>query len=64
MTFRVIYSSDSLDDLRAIYSYIAYEKLAPENAEGQVNRIRKAIRGLYLYAAPRLLCAVICFLRP
>ena len=46
MTYQIIYSPESLDDLRDIYSYIAFEKLAPENAEGQVNQIRKAIRSL------------------
>ena len=30
-------------DIEDIYAYIAHEKLAPENAEGQVSRIRKAI---------------------
>ncbi len=49
MTYKIIYSPESLDDLRAIYSYIAFKKLAPENAEGQVNRIRKAIRSLDLF---------------
>ena len=49
MTYQIIYSPESLDDLRVIYSYIAFEKLAPENAEGQVNRIRKAIRSLDLF---------------
>ncbi len=33
-------------DIEDIYAYIAHEKLAPENAEGQVSRIRKAILGL------------------
>ena len=33
-------------DIEDIYAYIAHEKLAPENAEGQVNRIKKAILGL------------------
>ena len=33
-------------DLDSIYGYIAYEKQAPENAEGQVSRIKKAILGL------------------
>ena len=33
-------------DLDSIYSYIAYEKLAPENAKGQVNRIKDAVLGL------------------
>ena len=49
MTYQLIYSPESLDDLRDIYSYITFEKLAPENAEGQVNRIRKAIRSLDLF---------------
>ena len=49
MTYQIIYSPESLDDLRAIYSYIAFEKLAPQNAEGQVNRIRKSIRSLDLF---------------
>ncbi|MBQ9302487.1 type II toxin-antitoxin system RelE/ParE family toxin [Butyrivibrio sp.] len=30
-------------DLDSIYSYIAFEKLAPENAKGQVDRIKTAI---------------------
>jgi len=33
-------------DLDSIYSYIAYEKLAPENAKGQVDRIKAAVLGL------------------
>ena len=33
-------------DIEDIYAYIAHEKLAPENAEGQVSRIKKAILGL------------------
>lgn len=49
MTYQIIYSPESLDDLRAIYSYIAFEKFAPQNAEGQVNRIRKSIRSLDLF---------------
>ena len=49
MIYKIIYSPESLDDLRAIYSYIAFEKLAPENAENQVNRIRKSIRSLDLF---------------
>jgi toxin ParE1/3/4 len=49
MTYKIIYSPESLDDLRAIYSYIAFEKLAPQNAEGQVNRIRESIRSPHLF---------------
>lgn len=33
-------------DLDSIYRYIAYEKLAPENAKGQVDRINAAVLGL------------------
>ena len=33
-------------DIEDIYAYIAREKLAPENAEGQVSQIKKAILGL------------------
>ena len=33
-------------DIEDIYAYIAHEKLASENAEGQVSRIKKAILGL------------------
>ena len=45
-TYSIIYSSEAKDDLREIYSYIAYDLQAPETAEGQVNRIRKEIRSL------------------
>lgn len=44
--YLIIYSPEAADDLHNIYSYIAYEKLAPENAACQVNRIRKTIRSL------------------
>ncbi len=33
-------------DIEDIYAYIAHEKLAPENAEGQTSRIKTAILGL------------------
>jgi len=36
----------AIRDLDNIYEYIANEKLAPENAKGQVNRIRKAVLSL------------------
>lgn len=45
-TYSIIYSSEAKDDLREIYSYIAYDLQALETAEGQVNRIRKEIRSL------------------
>jgi len=44
--YSIIYSPEAKDDLREIYSYIAFDLKAPENAEGQVNRIRKEIRSL------------------
>lgn len=40
-TYSVIYSTDALNDLRAIYSYIARQCKAPITAERQINRIRK-----------------------
>lgn len=45
-TYNVIYSPQSLEDLRDIYSYIAFELLVPDTAMNQVNRIRKEIRSL------------------
>ena len=35
MTYRIIYSPESLDDLRAIYSYIAFD-----NNKGTVSIVR------------------------
>ncbi len=45
-TYSVIYSPEAKDDLREIYSYIAFELEAPDTAQRQVNRIRKEIRSL------------------
>lgn len=33
-------------DLDEIYSYIAHDKLSPENAKGQTSRIKNAVLGL------------------
>ena len=33
-------------ELDSIYRYIAYDKLSPENAKGQTDRIKTAILGL------------------
>lgn len=44
--YQVVYSPAALDDLDSIYSYIAYELMAEQTAENQVNRIRKGIRSL------------------
>lgn len=44
--FKVIYAPAALDDLRTIYSYIAYELKAVQAAKNQTNRIRKQVRSL------------------
>lgn len=44
--YQVIYSPQAVDDLKGIFSYIAYELRVGETAEKQVNRIREAIRSL------------------
>ncbi len=45
-TYSVIYSTEAKNDIKDIYSYIAFELLVPSTAESQVNRIRKTIRSL------------------
>ena len=45
-SFYVCYSDEAKDDLRNIYMHIAYELGSRDNAEGQVNRIREAIKKL------------------
>lgn len=45
-SYSVVYSPEAMDDLREIYSYIAFTLLVPETAEKQVNRIRKEVRSL------------------
>ncbi len=45
-SFYVCYSDEAKDDLRNIYMNIAYELGSRDNAEGQVNRIREAIKKL------------------
>ena len=47
--YKVVYSSEALEDLDAIYSYIAFELMAHTTAENQVNRIRKEMRSLNLF---------------
>ena len=44
--YTVLYSSQAVEDLRNIYSYIAYDLQVPEIAQEQVNRIRNGIRAL------------------
>ena len=45
-SYSVVYSPKAKDDLKEIYSYIAFTLLVPETAAGQVDRIRKTVRSL------------------
>ncbi len=47
--YQVIYSAAALDDLRSIFTYIAYELLAGRAAQNQIARIRREIRKLDLF---------------
>ncbi|MBQ2935212.1 MAG: type II toxin-antitoxin system RelE/ParE family toxin [Lachnospiraceae bacterium] len=44
--YKVKVNPRAIRDLDNIYEYIASEKLAPENAKGQVERIKESILGL------------------
>ncbi len=44
--FRVVYAPAALDDLRAVFSYIAYDLKAGQAATNQINRIRKQVQSL------------------
>lgn len=44
--FRVEYSPEAFEDLKAIYSYIAFHLKEQETAAGQTGRIRREIRSL------------------
>ena len=44
--YKVKITPRAIRELDSIYEYIANEKLAPENAKGQVDRIKTAILGL------------------
>lgn len=44
--YDILYSPQAVEDLKDIYRYIRYELLAPENAQGQVERIQKKIQSL------------------
>ena len=44
--YKVKINPRAIRELDSIYEYIAHEKLVPENAEGQVDRIKKAILNL------------------
>lgn len=44
--YEVKVSSKAIRELDHIYDYIANEKLSPENAKGQIERIKKAVLSL------------------
>ncbi len=44
--YKVMVNPRAIHELDHIYEYIANEKLAPENARGQVDRIKKAVLSL------------------
>ena len=44
--YKVKVNPSAVRELDQIYEYIANEKLAPENAKGQVDRIKKAVLSL------------------
>lgn len=44
--YKVKFNPRAIRELDSIYEYIANDKLAPENAKGQVDRIKKAILNL------------------
>ena len=44
--YKVKINPGAIRELDHIYEYIANEKLAPENAKGQVDRIKKAVLSL------------------
>ncbi len=44
--YTVIYSSEAINDIREIYSYIAFELLSQNFADKLVNQIKSTIRSL------------------
>ena len=46
MSWKINYSAQALEDLKAVYEYIAYELLVPQTANSQVKRIMKSINKL------------------
>ncbi len=44
--YKVRINPKAIRELDSIYEYIANEKMTPENAKGQVDRIKKAILNL------------------
>ena len=44
--YKIKVNPKAIRELNKIYEYIANEKSAPDNAQGQVDRIKKSILGL------------------
>ena len=44
--FYVCYSDEAKNDIRNIFMHIAYKLGSKDNAEGQINRIREAVKKL------------------
>ncbi|MCI9517061.1 MAG: type II toxin-antitoxin system RelE/ParE family toxin [Lachnospiraceae bacterium] len=44
--YNITYSPESVDDLKRIYSYIAFDLSVPSTAENQINRIREKVGSL------------------
>ena len=55
--YKVKVTPRAIRDLDHIYEYIANEKLAPENAKGQVDRIKKSILSLDTFPGSALMQA-------
>ena len=51
--YKVKVNPKAIRELDSIYKYIANEKLAPKNAKGQVDRIKKAILKLDTFPQSR-----------
>lgn len=47
--YKVKINPKAIRDLDSIYEYIAKEKLSPENAGGQIERIKRAILNLSIF---------------
>ena len=50
--YTVRYAPQALDDLRDLYSYVAFSLKEPATAQKLVNRIRKAARSLDALPGP------------
>lgn len=47
--YKVKINPRAIRELDSIYDYIAKEKLAPENARGQIEKIKKAVLNLSIF---------------